>query len=151
MPDPPERGRFMKKKAVILSMEKIVCDYIKAQMDKLVGDLVDFSAYSLEEGVPGKIACDACIFPTEDRMSLNLIADKLLPGAKFLSVRRTLLNGEWHKLGALPYGTNALLVNTSKKLSLEAISFLLELGQTTFTLSHTIRARENTRHTSRLP
>ena len=118
----------MKKKAVILSMEKIVCDYIKSQMDKLVGDLVDFSAYSLEEGVPGKIACDACIFPTEDRMSLNLIADKLLPGAKFLSVRRTLLNGQWHKLGALPYGTNALLVNTSKKLSLEAISFLLELG-----------------------
>ena len=118
----------MKKKAVILSLEKIVCDYIKLQMEKLVGDLVEFSAYSLEEGIPGKLTCDVCIFPTEDRPSLNLLAEKLMPGSKFLSVRRTLLNGEFQKLGAVPYGTRALMVNTSKKLSLEAISFLLELG-----------------------
>ena len=141
----------MKKKAVILSMEKIVCDYIKSQMDKLVGDLVDFSAYSLEEGVPGKIACDACIFPTEDRMSLNLIADKLLPGAKFLSVRRTLLNGQWHKLGALPYGTNALLVNTSRSFRWKRSRFCWNSAQTTFTLSRIIRARGSIHRTSRLP
>lgn len=43
----------MKKKVVILSLEKIVCNYIKVQMEKIIGDLVMFDAYSLEDGVPG--------------------------------------------------------------------------------------------------
>lgn len=118
----------MKKKAVIISLERLVCSYIKEQLDKLLGDLVDFDAYSLEDGLAGKIACDLCLFPTEDSSSLNLIAEKLLPGTKFLSVKRTLLTGEWQKISSLPYSTKALLVNSSRKLTFEAISFLLEMG-----------------------
>jgi transcriptional regulator with PAS, ATPase and Fis domain len=116
----------MKKKAVIIAIDKIVSKYIEEQLNSLFDDLIDFDAYSLEEGISGKIACDICIYPIED--DIFNIAEKFMPGTKFLSVKRTLLKEGWKKIEAIPYGTRVLLVNSSMKLSIEAISFLLEMG-----------------------
>lgn len=116
----------MKPKVVIISKTKKASKILKQQLVDILGDMVDFHNYSIEEGISGKIYCDLCIVPTEDIS--NTIAEKLFPGTKIMSIKRTLLKDKIYKVSEIPSNTKVLVVNTSKEFVQETISTLLEMG-----------------------
>lgn len=59
------------------------------QLDNILGDLIDFKSYSIEDGIKVKIHCNLYLVPVED-MS-KVICERLFPYTKIVSIRRTLL------------------------------------------------------------
>lgn len=116
----------IRPKVVVISKSKKASRVMKRQLDILLGDIINFYDYSIEEGISGKIHCNLCLIPSED-LSL-IVSEKLFPETKIITIKRTLLKEKLGEVTKLPYGTKALIVNTSIEFSLETIAHLLELG-----------------------
>ncbi|WP_019552811.1 sigma-54 interaction domain-containing protein [Propionispira raffinosivorans] len=109
--------------AVILRCKRFHFVY---QLQALLGEYIDFTSYSLEEGIHSYINCDLALTPSNE--VVGLVKQYLMPSTEIIVVRRTVSKNAWEKINKIPAGTKVLVVNTYWEMSVQTIAVLYELG-----------------------
>lgn len=118
----------MKPRVAIVLLKKRI--HFFYQLQNLLGKYIDFSTYSIEEGISSYINCDLVLTPSNEAVAH--IRKYLMPSTEVLVVRRTISRLAWQKLQTIPANSRVLVVSTYLEMSLQIIAVLYELGLNQF-------------------
>lgn len=114
----------MKPRVAIVLMKKRF--HFFYQLQNLLGEYIDFSTYSLEEGISSYINCDLALTPSNEAVAY--IKKYLMPSTEVLVVRRTISKIAYEAIQTIPANEKVLVVSTYMEMSLQIIAVLYELG-----------------------
>lgn len=119
----------MSLRIAVITADKGISKFYKAQLKYLFGDALDIYTYSTED--------NSAFFPKTEEVFIvtNIAFDchekvmEIIPKGKLVILGSvTIENKNIEKLKKYPYGTKALLVNTTAKMAAECISTLYQKG-----------------------
>ncbi len=116
----------MKKKLILITLDKETKYKYLKDLEYFFGDLVEIQAYSIREGLDELIIGDLALITSP--VLVNIVKNHLASDMNVIYMNRTFLRDKIKELYNLPQGTKAMLVSNNATVALECISALYEIG-----------------------
>jgi transcriptional regulator with PAS, ATPase and Fis domain len=118
-----------RKTIAVVTMDADIVKFYASELDYLFHDYADILTYNTQDGSANVIrpadvyAVSTCVFDTNKELGKKLASDE-----NFVLLKMTITRKSLNQLMALPYGTQAMMVNLSRPMALETIVLLNQLG-----------------------
>ena len=115
----------MKKKVILACTRRRVSEYIREQLEKMLGEYADFGMLLVNQEMPGQIRCDLVVAISEE--TAKQVAPLLMGGTELIVLRLTIQRSMYDRLKAIGGEEKALVVNNTQELALETVALLYAL------------------------
>lgn len=119
-------GVYMMIKMAFIALDKVGKESYVEDLTAIFSDYIEFSSYSIEEGISGKINEKTVIIT--DTVIISLIQFVLEKDANIIILNRTFSDNSLQELRNLEVGTEVLLANNCNSAAMDTISSLYKIG-----------------------
>lgn len=120
---------FMKKKIAIITLDSQAVDFYALQMRDLFGDIIKIDTYNIQDSSAHFIEKADLYVVSTDAFESSEDINRFLPlDSDIVEIRLTFTKKSLNELLTVPKGTRAMFVNLSRKMSIEGITRLDQLG-----------------------
>ena len=115
----------MKKKVIIACTRRRVSEYIKEQLEELLGEYADIGMMLINQESACRIRCDLVIAISEEMA--KQVAPMLMNDTEIIVLHLTIQRSMYDRLKAAAGEKKAIVINNTQELALETVALLYAL------------------------
>lgn len=115
----------MKKKVIIACTRRFVSEYIKKQLEDMLGEYAKVSMLLVNQDISARISCDLVVAITEEMA--KRVAPMLMENTEIIVLHLTIQRNMYAHLKEIGCQRKAIVVNNTQELALETVALLYTL------------------------